>query len=279
MDNTKGLLDGKDLIPKNNLMEQIDKMKLERLSKKENGSKVAAFFDFDKTLIEGDSQHLESLSLLSKPCIWPNVCFFFRTVRTGVIDLLSSSSHSNKDEEEDAEKKFRKLYDASISGYKGFPISILEEHATTLYQEDLKPKLYQQMLERVEKHRQEGHLVFLISASPHHLLEPFCQDVSFDDWIGTSLETESNAKIDESTCTTISTGKVDAEIMFGENKVKFAQQMAEKWDIDLEHSYFYSDHHTDIPLLNAVGHPIAVNPSKKLEETSKEKKWPVLWLD
>lgn len=198
-----------------------------------------------------------------------------------MIDLLSSHSNDKDEEEDSAEKKFRKLYDASISSYQGFPISILEEHATTLYQEDLKPKLYQEMLERVEKHRQEGHLIFLISASPHHLLEPFCQDVSFDDWIGTSLETESNVKVDEpkGPTRTISTGKVDTEIMFGKNKVKFAQQMAEKWDIDLEHSYFYSDHHTDIPLLNTVGHPVAVNPNKKLEETSKQQEWPILWLD
>lgn len=60
---------GDDHIPKNKLMGEIDKTNIEILSKKENRSKVAAFFDFDKTLIEGDSQFLESLSLLSYPSL------------------------------------------------------------------------------------------------------------------------------------------------------------------------------------------------------------------
>jgi len=243
-------------------------------------SKVAAFFDFDKTLLDGDSQVMESLSFLFKPCIWPNMFLPFRIFRAAVYNLLSNHSTKRSYDQFDETHEQTKN-NMALSIYSNFPTSVLEKHATILYEKVMKPRLFPEMLQRIENHRKQGHLVFLISASTDHLLEPFCQDVFFNDWRATSLQKESKVRYKDTTChTTITTttGKADGQIMFGKNKVIFAQHVANDWDFDLEHSFFYSDHHSDLPLFNAVGYPMVVNPTKQLETISKEKKWPILRL-
>ena len=75
----------------------------------------------------------------------------------------------------------------------------------------------------------------------------------------------------------ILTGKTIGPVCIGEEKKVFMEQIAEKYDIDLQTSFAYSDHHADVPFLKAVGHPVAVCPTRRLRSTCMKNNWDILY--
>jgi phosphoserine phosphatase len=64
-------------------------------------------------------------------------------------------------------------------------------------------------------------------------------------------------------------------VCYGQGKVVWAERFAAEWDVDLAASYFYTDSISDLPLLERVGHPIAVNPDTRLRRLARARRWPV----
>ena len=91
--------------------------------------------------------------------------------------------------------------------------------------------------------------------------------VEIDAWIGTNLEIDNSG---------ICTGQPDGPVMIGERKAEVAKEFGIRYGFDLSDCYFYSDHHADLPALQIVGKPVAINPTKKLYEVATESKWCIL---
>jgi putative phosphoserine phosphatase/1-acylglycerol-3-phosphate O-acyltransferase len=214
--------------------------------------RIAAFFDFDNTLLVKDSAVIGIKYLFRKGDI--SFWFVLGIIMRSILYKLNLYS---------AERISR----YALRFYKNRDISGYLEQAERYYHEMLKPHISSRVMERLEEHRRQGHLLILITASLRYMLEPVVKDLKFDRLLCTDLEIDENG---------LSTGRPIEPICVGENKVIYAKKAAMEMNIDLERSYAYTDHHSDIPLLKLVGNPVVVNPSFFLRRAAVKNNWPIL---
>ena len=120
--------------------------------------------------------------------------------------------------------------------------------------------------ERIAWHRSQGHRPLLISAATPFAVRPVAEALGLGaDYLATSLEIVDGRF----------TGRLN-EVCYGPGKVTMARAYAATHGLALGESYFYSDSHHDLPLLETVGHPVAVNPNRKLARIAAERGWPVM---
>jgi len=119
---------------------------------------------------------------------------------------------------------------------------------------------------RVESHREQGHHVAIVSAATAYAVKPISEALGVGDaYIATELEVVDGRL----------TGAVRQPACYGPGKVLKTRAYAAAMGIDLAASYFYSDSISDLPLLEAVGHPVAVNPDRRLRKLASTRGWPI----
>lgn len=131
--------------------------------------------------------------------------------------------------------------------------------------EILSPMIYAEASTLIDSHRERGHEVVVVSASGEEMVAPIAEALGAVRAAATRM--------------TVADGRYTGEIDFycyGEGKAEAARRMAADHGYRLEHSYAYSDSITDLPLLEAVGHPHAVNPDRALRRIAVGRGWPVL---
>jgi HAD superfamily hydrolase (TIGR01490 family) len=132
----------------------------------------------------------------------------------------------------------------------------------------VEPLIFQEAVRLIEQHQAAGRDVIIISSSGTEIVEPIGARLGVDKAIGTQMAVED--------------GKYTGEIVFyayGTGKAEAMEQLARDEGYDLDESYAYSDSYTDLPMLEAVGHPFAVNPDEQLRRVAKERVWPILEFD
>ena len=135
--------------------------------------------------------------------------------------------------------------------------------------EVIEPIVYDEALDLIDQHRAEGRLIVLVSAAPVEIVEPLATHLGIDEYVATTPEIDSE-------------GRYTGEIEFsahGRGKAEAMSRLAQDRDIDLAASWAYSDSVSDLPMLEAVGHPVAVNPDRQLRRVAEERDWPVLEFD
>jgi HAD superfamily hydrolase (TIGR01490 family) len=125
----------------------------------------------------------------------------------------------------------------------------------------LRPLVYAESLDLVERHRRRGEPVYIVSATLQEIVQAIADDLGFDGALGTVCEVVDGRY----------TGKA-IRALHAENKARCIREL----DYDLSISTAYSDSHTDLPFLEAVGNPIAVNPDRGLRRIAAARGWPVL---
>jgi putative phosphoserine phosphatase/1-acylglycerol-3-phosphate O-acyltransferase len=121
--------------------------------------------------------------------------------------------------------------------------------------------------DRIEWHRQQGHQVAIVSAATPYAVRPVAEALGLgESYVATELEVQNGSF----------TGRVIEPACYGDGKVARSLRYAQAHGIELRESYFYSDSASDMPLLEAVGHPVAVNPHRKLAKIAAERGWPVM---
>jgi HAD superfamily hydrolase (TIGR01490 family) len=154
-----------------------------------------------------------------------------------------------------------------LTFYKKKPLADFQKGADNFYRSYLKPRLAPGILSRVDFHKKEGHLLVLISGSVRYLLEPVARDLEFDHLLCTDLEVDQKG---------LMTGKPAGLVCVNHNKKKLTLKLAQKLKLDLAGSYAYGNHHSDLPLLEIVGNPHAVQPNSILERTARQRSWPII---
>ena len=132
----------------------------------------------------------------------------------------------------------------------------------------LKPLVYQEPLELVERHRERGEPVYIVSATLQEIVEELARELGFDGAIGSTCEIVDG----------VYTGR-SLRGAHGEGKAAAIRELAEEQGLDLAASTAYSDSHTDLPFLEAVGNPVVVNPDRELRRIAVERAWPMLEFD
>lgn len=214
----------------------------------------AAFFDLDKTVIARSSvlafgRHFYKEGLLSRATI-------MKGIYAQVVYMLVGAD----------EAKMERMRESMLALTKGWSRERVASIVRETFEETVTPLVFAEVLELFGEHKRAGRKVFIISSSPEEIVRPIAEHLEVDECIAT------RAKLDAE-------GRYTGELEFyayGPYKAAAMREVAEQEGIDLAASYGYSDSATDVPMLEAVGHPYAVNPDKELERVAREREWPVL---
>ena len=217
-----------------------------------NPKQVAAFFDFDETLLEVESGRL------GIQWLWDR-----RLVPIGYVLKILVSAFFYRRGLLSEERMVRFL----LTFYKQKRLADFQHGATNFYQEYLKPHLAPAIVARVQHHKTLDHVLVLISGSVRYMLKPVAEDLGFDHLLCTDLEVTADGQL---------TGKPDGLVCVGPNKKKLTLKLAQEIGLDLENSYAYGNHPSDLPLLTSVGHPHVVAPHNVLEKIARQRSWPIL---
>jgi HAD superfamily hydrolase (TIGR01490 family) len=214
--------------------------------------RVAAFFDFDGTLIDAESGRIGFKYLYNIKAI--PLSFLLKVLVSDFLyqrNLISDT----------------RMAGTMLTFYKKRNLKDFQVGADAFYHEYLKPHLAPIIRAMLSNHQREGHTLVLISASVRYMLEPVVKDLSFDHLLCTDLETGPDGFL---------TGNPDGPICIARHKQVAAITLSDQIGIDLEQSHAYGNHHSDIPLLKAVGNPVAVQPTLSLKKYAQEKGWPIV---
>ncbi len=217
------------------------------------GRSVAAFFDLDKTIIAGSSTLAFGRSMRERGLIGRRAM-----LRSGYAQLSLMRSGADADFMD----RMRDQISALCTGWDAAVVrSVIEEALPTV----LLPMIYAEATELIEVHRASGHHLALVSASGVEMAAPVAAALGVQHCVATRM--------------VVADGRYTGEIEFycyGEGKAVAVRALAAEHGYRLENSYAYSDSITDLPLLEVVGHPHAVNPDRALRRIAEERGWPVL---
>lgn len=211
-----------------------------------------ALFDLDNTLLAGDSDYL-----------WG--CFL---VEKGLVD---------KDLYEQANQRFYEDYkngDLDIHEFLTFALTPLAENNAddlrSIHKEFMKssiePIMNQAGKNKIEQHRDQDDCPVIITATNSFVTGPIAHAFGINDLIATEPEAVNGSY----------TGKVAGTPCFKQGKITKLNGWLKKSGMNLEDSYFYSDSHNDLPLLEQVTHPIAVDPDDTLRKVAEERNWEII---
>ncbi|MGD8294055.1 MAG: HAD family hydrolase [Desulfobacterales bacterium] len=217
-----------------------------------NSKSIAAFFDFDETLLDVES------SRLGFRYLWQQRLVSFRFILKVLVANFIYRHHWISDE---------KMARILIKFYRNRNIKEFENGAADFYRDHLKPHLAPNLVARVKKHRQEGHRLILISGSVRYMLEPVVEDLGFDHLLCTDLEIGENGLL---------TGRAAGPVCLSRTKRHQAEKLACRENLDLASSYAYGNHQSDLPLLELIGNPYVVEPTAPLRNKAVIRKWPIL---
>lgn len=213
----------------------------------------AAFFDLDKTVIAKASMVAFGRPLLAEGMI---------SRRLMVRALWSHLIFEMFGADEERMRKFRESALRITVGWEQARISAIVRDNLT---EVIEPIVYEEALDLIREHQRAGRRVYIISASPEEIVAPLAVFLGVDEAIA------SRARLDAA-------GRYTGDVEFyayGPFKAEAIHEAAERHGIDLANSYAYSDSATDVPMLEAVGHPVAVNPDRELARVARQRDWEV----
>lgn len=221
-----------------------------------SGSAEAAFFDLDKTILARSSA-----LAFAKPFFKGGLIGRSDVIRSAYAQFLFLASGADHSQMETMRKYMSELV-------SGWDVAKVREIVAETIDEIIDPTIYDEAVALIEEHRAAGRDIIIISSSGTEVVEPIGERLGVDIAIGTQMAVED--------------GHYTGEILFyayGEGKAEAMRELAAERGYDLSESYAYSDSITDLPMLDVVGFPTAVNPDDELREVAVEREWPILDFD
>ncbi len=216
----------------------------------EKGPHIGAFFDLDRTLIDGFSaKQFFQTRLLSGKMSPKEIIFQFN----GALVYAFGN------------KNFAGLAAIGAKGVKGVKEKVFLDVGEEVYLNHLSKAIFPESRAQVDAHLAMGHTVAIISAATPYQVNPVARDLGVEHIMCTRMELDND----------IFTGNIVQPACWGEGKAYAAEQLTQEHGLDLSKSYFYTDSAEDLPLLDMVGHPRAVNPDRNLSAIAFERSWPI----
>lgn len=157
-------------------------------------------------------------------------------------------------------------WDSPVPGIAGISDSTLHEIAASSFNKRYLPALFPAMEQQIEKLREEGTRIWLATSSVDIIVKPLAEYFEVDGLIASSLEFHNGR----------STGRFAGKPVFGPEKLNRVRALASSRGVDLSCCSFFSDSIHDLPLLEAAGTPVAVNPDFKLARIAKKRGWQIV---
>ncbi len=213
----------------------------------------AAFFDLDRTLISGSSAFVLGVAAWRGKLV---------PTRQFVRDAASALSFLMSGADDDTSHGVRDRILGAVKGVHVDDLVALNAEIVPKLMDRVRPE--SQRL--IEQHRQAHRATYIVSASPIELVEPLAKALGMTAGIGTRSEIAEG----------VYTGELAGPFCYAEGKVEAMQELARWEGFDLDQCWAYSDSASDLPMLRAVGHPVAVNPDAKLERVAGQNGWPIV---
>jgi HAD superfamily hydrolase (TIGR01490 family) len=214
----------------------------------------AAFFDLDRTLLRRSSalalagafreRGVIGRRQLAKAAAW-QLLFVLRGASAEAV---------------------RRASEDGLMVLRGFSPDELADLVAEALEPVLKPLVYREPLDLVDRHHRRGEPVYIVSAALQEIVDSLAAELGFDGALGTICEVGPDG---------LYTGR-SIRSLHAEAKAAAVRELAERQRLDLAASTAYSDSHSDLPFLEAVGLPVAVNPDRELRRLAAERGWPVL---
>lgn len=214
---------------------------------------TAAFFDLDKTILAKSSAFAFARPFFRGGLIGRREVL--RSAYAQLVFVTSGADHELMDQ-------MRNYVSNLVTGWD---VETVRSIVAETLDQVIDPMVYQEALDLMAEHRAAGHEIVIVSSSGTDLVEPIGARLGVDLAIGTQVAIEH--------------GRYTGEILFyayGEHKAAAMRALAEERGYDLAECYAYSDSQTDLPMLEAVGHPVAVNPDEALREVALDREWPIM---
>jgi HAD superfamily hydrolase (TIGR01490 family) len=213
-----------------------------------------AFFDVDNTLTRGSTLYFLGRGMYNRG--------FFTKRDIGAWVLANIRFRMTGTEKSEVIARFQKAATDFIAGHRVDEIRVIGEE---IYNEFVSPSLWQGTMEIAKRHLAAGDEVWLVTASPQDFAELIASKLGFTGALGTRAETKDGKY----------TGNLIGNLLHGKEKSHAIKELTAKRNINIKDCFAYSDSHNDLPLLEAVGFPNAINPDAKLRIISFSSGWPV----
>jgi HAD superfamily hydrolase (TIGR01490 family) len=217
----------------------------------------AAFFDLDKTLIQGSSAFQ----------------FGRAAYRAGLMgrrqllaDALANVQFRLRGATDADSMALRERIAASLEGKRVVDLERLGADVLA----GILPRVYPQMLALAHQHQDHGRPAYIVTAASPELAEILAHVMALDGALGSGLSEVVDG---------VYTGRPVGLFVYRGGKAEAIRELAQREGFDLSASYAYSDSESDLPMLEAVGHPVAVNPDLTLARLARERGWDVLRFD
>jgi len=219
--------------------------------------RAAAFFDLDKTLMAGSSG-MQFARIAAKQGIIGK-----RQLASWGFEHLRYRLRGTTDE------RTAEVLKVARELIRGVPERTIDRMGPEVMAAIL-PRVFPQMLEEVYVHQDAGRPTFIVSAAGDGVVGQLAHVLGMDGGIGTRYEADAEGNF---------TGRLDGPFVYGEGKVVAMEEFADRHGIELGDSYAYSDSISDLPMLRAVGNPVAVNPDPPLAAIAREEGWQTLHFE
>lgn len=212
-------------------------------------NKKLAIFDLDKTLLSGDSDFL-----------WGEFL-----VEQGVVDSDTYQQKNQKFFDDYAKQQLDifEYLDFCLQPLSSTSIDKLYKLRDEFINQKIKPLIGEKAIHTVEKHRKNGDILLVITATNEFVVEKIVEIFNIDNLLATKVEVKNNQY----------TGKPAGIPCFQEGKITNLNNWLQNKNIDMSGSYFYSDSINDLPLLQLVDNPVVVNGDAKLLEVARQNNW------
>lgn len=213
-----------------------------------------AIFDLDNTLLGGDSDHAWGEFLVEQGIVDAEVYkqandYYYQAYLNGSLDI-------------------NEFLQFSLKPLSQHSVDQLSKWHKQFMKEKIEPIMLQKAADLLHKHRTSGDYLLIITATNTFVTSPIATKLGVDHILATNPELLDGRY----------TGQVAGIPCFQGGKVKRLHAWLADTGHNLKGSYFYSDSHNDLPLLEEVDHPIAVDPDESLKEVAQEKGWPIISL-
>ena len=228
-------------------------------------SRRAAFFDVDKTLLPGSSLYLLARGMYRRGYYtWRDLAGFALSQLTFRVTGA------------EGRRGMEAARESALAFVEGKSQSDLLQLGHDIVVEVIGPRIYPGMRRVIDLHHADGDQTYLVTAAPRELAERIAAYLGMDGALGTEAELVDGRY----------TGRILGPVLHGPAKLDAVTKLAAEQGIDRRDCSAYSDSLNDRPMLEGVGHPVAVNPDRQLRELARQRGWPVqdfrkhrrLWL-
>jgi HAD superfamily hydrolase (TIGR01490 family) len=220
------------------------------------GTRAAAFFDLDKTVIAKTSTLAFSRPFFQEGLI--NRRAVLKSAYAQFVFMLAGADSDQMD-------RMRAHITALCAGWDVDQVnSVVEETLNDI----VDPLVYKEATQLIKEHKDKGHDIVVLSSSGEEVVTPIAKLLGADRWAGSRMAVDENRY----------TGEIEFHCS-GEDRATAVRELAREHGYDLSRSHAYSESASDLPLLESVGHPTVVNPDRELRKEAAQRGWPSLTFE